>query len=297
MATNILTNTATTTLSNFVMQSYLDLVAPITSLTLDASPSLIYPGEKVRLIHVGTSSAAVSFDKSAGYVMKDAQQAGTDITMTHLYTAAELSDEDFSNSGLLTIENFGESHGGALGSTVTLNTWTYLSASVAGANTQTFTGSTFSLDNVTALGKSLDDSKVPVTKRVLLLNPTLHQALRKDDAVQNAASFGGPEAIRTGFLPSIDTFSKVFCVTNLPSGTAGFALHPSCAVVALRGVQTQVPEMYKEYFTLQDERTQIPITIRKWGNPDLSVARMVWETGFGIAAGNVAGCIRIVSVS
>ena len=282
---NVFTNTNTDALSTIVLDELMKSLAPVTAFTLDASPQAFYRGDRVKVLSVDTASAATTF--TTAYEMQDVGAKTKDIPLTHSYTSAQLSDADWRNSGLLTIDAFARSKAHALGKKILDDTFTYFSASATTCPTSMSVSTTsMRLNAVMSASNLLDNNNAEPGGRVLILAPSYHQALRTDTAVQNAASFGGSEAVRRGEIPNIDTFERVVKCNNMPNGVAGFAVAPSAGVIAMRAVETQDREMYQLVQSYTDEATGVTITSKRWGDHDAGAVRQVWETNFGVASGN-----------
>lgn len=289
-----MTNTGTEVLSQLVLDQFVQVLAPITAFTLNATSQTSYQGETVKCLSVGTASVAQQFDKAVGYLFNDTSAEGKTVSLNkHYYTTAQISDSDWNNSAILSLDVYGRSKGHEIGKAIVNDIFTFFTSSVNCPTSMSLSSGSFSVDRVVDISKQLDDLNAPQFGRVLILNPQYHSVLRKDTAIQNAQAYAGSEVIRRGEISSVDTFTRVIKCDVLPTGVVGYAVVPQAAVVALRAVGTQDTQAYREVRPYTDEETGITITAKSYLDPQKGALNGIWELNAGWILGNNLGIVKL----
>lgn len=169
-----------------------------------------------------------------------------------------------------------------------------------------FTGpaATFNLDDVMDINQVITDAGFPTDVEdavKMILKTSYHSSLKKDNAIQNASSFGGNVAA-TGFLEKADIFPLHQSPTLPPSGStpasenlSGFVATEDAIAIAQRIVEPQDTESLKFFDVLEDPVTGATMAYRAWYDPDTGKLNHTFETLFGVTKGNSEALQRIVS--
>ena len=292
-----LTNSGTEMVSNLVLDQFVQELTVVQAFTLDCNPSPVYRGDCVKVLSVGTASAALAFDKTAGYSFQDSEAEGLDVQLNqHPFVSCTLSDADFAGSSILTLDAFARSKKYALGNSVVSEFLNNFTSSTFCPTSMSFESSSFGVTSVTQISNQMDQMGVPNFSRTLILNPHYHSILLQDKAVQNAICFGSPEVIQKGIISNLDTFSKVTKCNVFPGtedNVFGYAVCPQAAILAMRPVITQDNKAYNQYRNFTDEATGMTITFRSWLSRSKASMNAVWDIAWGWVSGNPLGIIKL----
>jgi hypothetical protein len=291
---NIFTSTNTEFLGQLVLDQFVATLSPLKAFTLSATAQqLNYRGETVKVLSVGTSSAALDF--STTYSMQDSQATGIDVTLDkHKYVSLELPDSNWRDSALLETERFARSKGYALGNAILTDVMSFVSSSFRTETRTVAKSNAFSASAIVDLSNYADSINWPQMDRSLLLTPTQHSYLRRDPVITATYSYGSSEAIKTGQVPSVDTFSSIYKSSVVPSTTVGLCAVPNALVFASRVVTPSPNHNYNEVKILSDPETGLSITQLSWYNPEAQSQRVVWTCEYGYAIGNSKGAFLLV---
>lgn len=290
-------NTFTSTGHDFIGQLVLDqfvaTLSPLKAFTLSATPQSSYRGEVVKVLTVQTSSQALDF--SSTYSMQDSHASGVDVTLDkHKYVSLELADSNWRDSALLEVDRFARSKGYALANAVLTDVMSFVSSSFKSETRTVAKSNAFSASAIVDLSNYADSINWPQMDRSLLLTPTQHSYLRRDPVITATYSYGSSEAIKTGQVPSVDTFSSIYKSSVVPSTTVGLCAVPNALVFASRVVAPSPNHNYNEVKVLTDPESGLSITELSWYSPEAQSQRVVWTAEYGMAIGNSKGCFLLV---
>jgi hypothetical protein len=292
---NIFTNINTETLGISVLNAYAAALLPLSAFTLNAGNEPYARGDTVKVLSVGTGSAANDYSTDTGYVMQDTGASSIDVVLDkHKYVTAKLHDSEMRDSALLNIEAFGRAKGEALANSVLTDIMSFLSSSFYEETRSVAKSLAFSASAIVDLSNYADSLNWPASNRSLVLTPTQHSYLRKDTAIQASYAFGSPDIIRKGDVPSLDTFSNIYKTSLVPVGSVGFACQPNALVLASRVVYSQEQNSYNDVKVLTHEDTGLSITQKGYFDPQLGAQCYIWEAEYGYKIGNPEGCFLLV---
>ena len=293
MATNIFSTVNTDFIGNLVLDQYVQALAPLRAFTLSATTETSFRGDTVKVLSVGTGSTAL--DYTTDYSMQAAGATGIDVSLNkQKYTSLELKDSEWRNSGILEVEHFARSRGNALANSVLTDVMSFVSSSFY-TETRTVSKSVaFSGSAVVDLSAYADGLKWDAFGRSMLLTPTQHSYLRKDNVIAQTYSFGTDDVIRRGEIPSVDTWQSIYKTPVVPNGSVGVCALPSAVVFASRVVAPPEGHSYSDVKVLADESTGLSITQLNWHNPDVGARRIVWTVNYGYAVGNSKGAFLLI---
>jgi hypothetical protein len=161
-----------------------------------------------------------------------------------------------------------------------------------------FTGlaNTFDTDDLTDIQAALTAASVPPDDRFMLLNSSYFASLFKDDAVKNAAAFGGAEGIRNMQIPRLMGFSPVAEYYAMPAtdNLVGITGGKQGLLIATR--LPAVPDNFPGQIEVaKDPESGLAIQLRQWYSPDAGRYFLSMALIPGVALGNAACLKRMVS--
>lgn len=290
---NTFTSVNTEFLGTAVIDAYVAALSPLRAFTISATNATAYRGEKVRVLSVGTGSAALDYTDT--YSMQHSEASGIDVTLDkHKFVSLELKDSEWRDSSLLEVERFARAKGYALALSVMTDVMSFVSSSFQAEKRTVAKSNAFSASAIVDLSSYADSLNWPEQDRSLVINPSQHSYLRKDTALQSAMAFGSPEIIRKGQVPSLDTFSSIYKTSVVPTTTVGYAAVPNAIVFASRVVGPQEPNSYSDVKVITDSETGLSITQLVWHNPDAGARRIAWTVEYGYNIGNSKGLFLLV---
>jgi hypothetical protein len=145
------------------------------------------------------------------------------------------------------------------------------------------------------LAQIVTDRKVPTSPRFLMVKPTYYAGLAKDPAVAAAYAYGSSETVRENRIPMVSGFS-VHQYVNFPDNSenlVGVCGGKQGIIVASR--VPQVTNFPGEIANATDPATGFTLQLRKWYSADLGRHLMSMGVQYGVAVGNAANLVRIVS--
>ena len=290
---NNFTSVNTEVLGQLVLDQFVATLTPLRAFTVSATNQAAYRGYTVKVLNVQTSSAAL--DYTTTYAMQDTHGSSVDVTLDkHKYVSMELKDSEWRDSGLLSVEAFARSKGYSLANSILTDVMSFASASFY-TETRTVAKSTaFSSSAVVDLSAYADGLNWPQFGRSMVLTPTQHSYLRKDNVIAQTYSYGSSDVIRKGQIPSVDTFENIYKSPVVVSGTVGLCAVPNAIVFASRVVEPQEPNQYSSVRVVSDEDTGLSLTELTWHNPDSGAKRVVWTCEYGYNIGNPKGAFLLI---
>jgi hypothetical protein len=158
------------------------------------------------------------------------------------------------------------------------------------------TAANFDSDDLADLAGSLSTAKVPKSLRSALLPPTYNASLQKYAAIQDAGSYGSPDAVRDHNAGMIHGFG-IHEYTDIPTNSenlAGFVCHPSALLIAARQVANPISPRV-QVINAVEPRTGLPLQFRSWYERDLGMYKTSIGLLYGVAVGNSTALKRILS--
>ena len=158
------------------------------------------------------------------------------------------------------------------------------------------TAANFDSDDLADLAADLSTAKVPKSLRSALVSPSYNASLQKDAAIQDAAAYGSPIAVREHAAGAIHGFG-IHEYEGIPTNSenlAGLVCHPSALIVAARTVAPPLSPRVQVLNTV-DPKTGIPLQFRAWYDRDGGQYKFSVGLLYGVAVGNAAALKRILS--
>lgn len=283
-----------------IAQMTLDALLPkmplLKAFTTNFSADVASKGEAV-ITRVPTATTCAAF--SSGYAA-DAQNAtSTAKTVTlsnHIHSTVGFNDAEWSKSSVNLFDVFIK----PLVSGVVNDMVDDVMALVTNANfgAAGFTGaaSTLDADDVADMAEGLTTANVPRDGRFLILKPTYHANLAKDNAIQASYAYGGSEAIREGRVPRVHGFD-VYEYTDIPGNSenlVGLYGAPQGLLIAARvpAIPDNFPGLIEN---VTDPDSGLTIQLRKWYSADDGQHYLTGTLIHGVAVGVSGNVKRIVS--
>ena len=270
---------------------------PLTAVTRDLSQEILTQGNSVTT-RVASSVPAVSV--AAGYTAQDVTSTSKQVTLDKnkgfpfALTDAEVQKSAFGYDWLRDIFMVP-----ALESVLKAAMADLLALATAANFTttpRTITAANFDADDVVDLQTDLDGINAPTSDRALIIKPTYRGSLVKDNPIQDAAAYGGVEAIREGRVPRVSGFSPI-TYNNIPANgesLEGVALHASALIIAAR--PQVVPNNFPgQVVNTSDPLTGLPLQFRYWYDANNKKEMLSVEALYGVAVGNGTAAVRIKS--
>ena len=161
---------------------------------------------------------------------------------------------------------------------------------------ETITAANFDADEIADLAADLSAVKVPKNERGIILPPSYFASIQKDAIVQDASSYGSPDAIREHKVQRVHGFT-LYEYSDIPTNSenlAAIALHPSSLLLAARQPATpEDPGLLVE--NVEDPVTGLPLQFRAWYDANNGVYKFSIGVLYGVAAGNTTALKRITS--
>jgi hypothetical protein len=154
----------------------------------------------------------------------------------------------------------------------------------------------FTAANVAGIVQTLNTSKVPSSRRSLIIPPSYAVTLKKDTAVQAAYAYGSNQTIVEGVLPKVYGLTPYEYNGTIPTtnNLAGYAFAPQALLLAVR--PPQMPRnWYGEVRNITDPDTGLTIQFRDYY--DGTSQRTEWCFIYGAQIGNPGNLVRILSAA
>ena len=297
---NTLTNLTDSIVANAAFEAFTATMTPLNVFSRNFSAEAAQRGDKIKVLSTPAQDAAVDFNPATGYASEqNANTAMVEIAIDkHKKVDWSLTDKELSTMPQLDLEIFGRQKGFQLAKAVIQDIWGSVTLANYGAAAFTGAASTFDADDVVDIAKICDDSDWPEAMRSLVLSNAYHAALRKDNALQDASALGSDEVIRTGRVPSIDSFGAVYRSNLIPANgqnLVGFAAYPDALAVAMRYLAPQEGNTYFQAAALTDPASGLTIGVRDFYDNVLGKRTKVLECVYGYLKINGNSIKRLVS--
>lgn len=154
----------------------------------------------------------------------------------------------------------------------------------------------FTAANVAGIVQTLNTSKVPSSRRSLIVPPSYAVTLKKDTAMQAAYAYGGNQVITTGVLPQVYGLTPYEFNGTIPTtnNLAAYAFAPQALLLAVRPPQTP-RNWYGEVRNITDPDSGLTIQFRDYY--DGTSQRTEWCFIYGAQIGNPGNLVRILSAA
>jgi hypothetical protein len=293
---NTLTNLTNTIISRTALEAFVAALTPVRAFCTNISADAAERGDKIKVMNTAAATAAAAF--AGTYAMQDSTAEGLDVALDqHYFVSWYLTDKQIAEQPQLRIEQFGRQKGFQLAKKVLQDVLSLVTAANYGAAAFTGAASGFDADDVADLETTCDEADWPEIGRSLILKPTYHGSVVKDNAVQGTLGVDQSPVLsesRVRRLHNFDLYKSSLIPAN-GENLVGLAVHPDAMLFASRYLAPQEGADYADARALTDAETGITIGFRKWYDKDSGQMRNVLETLWGKLKGNGSACKRLVS--
>ncbi len=293
---NTLTNLTNTIISRTALEAFVAALTPVRAFCTNISADAAERGDKIKVMNTAAAAAAAAF--AGTYAMQDSTAEGLDVALDqHYYVAWYLTDKQIAEQPQLRIEQFGRQKGFQLAKKVLQDVLSLVTLANYGAAAFTGDAAGFDADDVADLETTCDEADWPESGRSLILKPTYHGAVVKDNAVQGTLGVDQSPVLsdsRVRRLHNFDLYKSSLIPAN-GENLVGLAVHPDAVLFASRYLAPQEGADYADARALTDPETGITIGFRKWYDKDSGQMRNVLEALWGKLKGNGSACKRLVS--
>lgn len=280
--------------SQGALQGFVDFITPLNAFSIDYGGDIERVGQVVN-VPVYDALTAGTF---AGDYTTNADNSVSAVNVTvdqHVYETVKMTDLEAANTTAKL-----EEMGYMAGISVAVDMFQNILSLVTNANfgAEGFAGlpANFDSDDVVDLKVIMSTDKVPLVGRTLVLDESYYGNLLKDSAIKGANTYGSPEGIQAGIIPSLFGFKVMECTAIPANGEslAGFAAYKSAFAIAQRYLRPQEGHKYSDARPLVDPSTGATLGLRKWYDESKGTCYMTIEANFGRAVGQDSALLRIV---
>lgn len=235
MATNSLSGVNATRISQLTLEALQTTVLPFSAFTTNFSSDVATRGEAVTTRYV-TNPSVQNFADSARASTNSATTARTITLDKYVGVDIGFTDTEMSFTDVQLMEMYIRPAIVALFENVMANTLSLVTNANFTTNT-VITAANFTAANVASLAQSMNEAKVPLGDRHIILPPSYAVTAKTDTSIQAAYAYGSPEAIRTGRLPDVYGFQMHEWNGTIPTNSenlAAVALAPQGLLLAAR---------------------------------------------------------------
>lgn len=222
-----------------------------------------------------TTSRTITLNRYVGVDVgfTDLEESFTDLDLMNMYIIPAIS---------------------AIAENVVTNVFTRVSVTSFTANT-VIAAANFTAANIAVLAQTMNEAKVPMAPRHIVVSPAYAVTAKKDTSISAAYAYGSPEAIRTGRLPDVYGFQIHEYNGTIPNNSenlAGIATAPQGLLLAAR--QPKLPRNWNgSVISITEPRSGLTIQWRDFY--DDVVQRTQFCLVYGSQIGNPANLRRITS--
>lgn len=277
------------------LQGFVDALLPVSAFAMDVSAEEAVKHQSVTVPLIGNRLAK---DFAGNYITGAGGDADP-VTVTlnvHKYDTVKLTDKEAMMTPVQ-LEMFGYQAGQAIGLGMLQDFLGLITAQNYGAPVFTGGHAAFDSDDVVDIKIALDDAKVAIAGRNLVLASAYTGALLKDDSIKTVANLGNDEAIRNGMFTKLSNF-RMFESGIVPANgehLVGFAGVPAGMAIAMRYVKPQDGHTYSMAEALVDDQTGIVLGVREWYDNNTGTKYLAFDALGGKSVGIAGGLKRIVS--
>jgi hypothetical protein len=158
-------------------------------------------------------------------------------------------------------------------------------------------GTDISAATIRAARKALNDNKVPLTPRHLVVSPKDEIALLGDSTLATYFANSRPEAVAQGALGNLYGFTiwmsqLVPVVSGTPNSTKNLAFHPEFAILAMRALPEPPAGSGARSAAVRDPESGLVIRVTSAYNPTYLGVQVTLDVLYGVAVlRNAAGVV------
>lgn len=274
------------TTSEFALQSLYAKLAPIRDFAHNFRELEDRKGASI-VVPVFDLSAAAEFNADTNNYCGGTNEidAATLTLNKHYVKALAVTDRDMAETEIQFYRDGGTAIGDALGRAIYKDVVDMLSAQATLTADVTLTSKQAFADlfnTVYANGLDIDEA-------VLMLTPANFAKLL---GTLDANIYGGPEAIRGGYVPGLYGFKSVVCAPNLGTGVEGYIVDRNSVGVAARYL-APMEGAYLAAWQTSDPNSGLPIGFRGFQNLCTGTRNLAGEILFGSKVIRNAGLIKL----
>lgn len=233
---------------------------------------VVAPGTTMKVPVYGVSAAS-SFDATSNnYGTGSADLAYADVTFNHVVQSFSFTDAQLTQAPEGIFANAGTAVGRSVALAISGAIEAALADAKAGGSAISLTA-TWDKAELAAKISALENAE----KTVIVAKPALYG---KIVSLFDAATYGGPEAVRAGVLEGGVLGCKAVIKANLPGTADAMAIPEDALVVATRVVPVASPSAYDEVGTETDENG-FTIGYRRFCDPNTGANKVAAEALIG----------------
>lgn len=276
------------------MKSFVANLIPFKAFSTDMSGEAAKKGDAiiVPLVSTLTGTTFSSYEVAGGEI--------TAITVNlnkHRVVPVDISDIQSANASAARFDNFAMNAGAALAEVVLAEIMGIFTPGSFGNAIVTTAAANWSVTQVRAVRKALNDNRAPKRGRSLIVNNAIEDAILGSTNVLQSYAYGGSEAIREGVIPRIvgfDMFGTDIIPLNGVS-LAGVACTPDAVAVAVRALQPLATDDLESYEVITDDVTGLTFGYRRHYSRATGKMFANFECLFGYAAGITKGAVLVTT--
>lgn len=272
--------------SEFALQSLYAKLAPIRDFAHNFRELEDRKGASI-VVPVFDLSAAAEFNADTNNYCGGTNEidAATLTLNKHYVKALAVTDRDMAETEIQFYRDGGTAIGDALGRAIYKDVVGMLSAQATLTADVTLTSKQAFADLFnTVYTKGLD-----IDEAVLMLTPANFAKLL---GTLDANVYGGPEAIRGGYIPGLYGFKSVVCAPNLGTGVEGYIVDRNSVGVAARYLQP-MEGAYLAAWQTSDPNSGLPIGFRGFQNLCTGTRNLAGEILFGAKIIRTSGLVKL----
>ncbi|HEV7405169.1 MAG TPA: hypothetical protein VGO11_19655 [Chthoniobacteraceae bacterium] len=157
----------------------------------------------------------------------------------------------------------------------------------------------FDSDEIVDIDEALTTLLWPSVGRALILDNTYTTPLKKDQALKNASASGSDMTLREGVVGRVSGFD-LYDVPGFPANgenLKGVAALQSGILIANAPIapSSEVMSQLSDYRVVTDPKTNLTLTYKAWGDPNLDKGKRIVEVSYGCAKGDAQQIKRVTS--
>lgn len=254
------------------------------------SADAVQPGATMKVPIFDTDAATAWDDDSNNYGTNNGTVDWASVTFdTHVKKTFMFTDKDFLDVNL----RFWGDSGRAAGISVSRAILNAVTTEVC-TTTETTSLTTITKKNVAALRSVCAENSMDPAHTVLVLTPA---AFAEALSLLDSNVYGGPEAVRSGIVPSLYGFKAITDCPGFPAGTdstIGALVHEDAVVIAGRYIAPQGTACYDEIGMMSDDESGLVLGLRRFCKPETGWNYYTVEALLGAKLVQGDACVRIL---
>lgn len=276
------------------MKSFVAHLFPFKAFSTDMSGETAKKGDAVivPLVSTLTGTTFSSYEVAGGEI-----SAITVNLNKHKVVPVDVSDIQGGNASAAKLDNFAFNAGAALAEAVLAEILSIFTPGSFGNAIVSTAAANWSVTQVRAVRKALNDNRAPKRGRSLIVNSAIEDAILGSTNVLQSYAYGGAEAIREGMVPRLVGFD-VYGTDIIPLNgvsLAGIACTPDAVAVAVRAIQPLASDDLQGVEIVTDDVTGLSFGYRRHYSRATGKMFANLECLFGYAAGITKGAVLVTT--